>query len=104
MVSLFRRAPLKLSMIFNQNVNVIDRNWGHLLQTVNQGLSSVRIGETLENMGGFLDGTVRSIYRPKFQQCIFYNRHRRSHAFKFQFITTPSRMIASLYGPVQRRG
>ena len=36
MVPLFGRAPPQLSMTFNQTVDVIDTNWGHLLQYFNQ--------------------------------------------------------------------
>ena len=110
MVPLFGRAPPQLSMIFN----FIDINWGHLLQYFNQGWlsrpclqtfsdSTYRRGAALDNVWGFLDGTVRPICRPKVQQRILYNGHKRFHALKFQSVTTPSGMIANLYGPAEGR-
>ena len=86
MVTLFGRAPPQLSMIFNQTIDFIDTNWGHLLEYFNQGWlsrpclrtfsDSIYIrGEALDNVWGFLDGTVRPICRPKAQQRILYNGH-----------------------------
>ena len=51
----------------------------------------------------FLNGTVRPICRLKVQQLIFYKGHKRFDALKFQFVTTPSGMIANLDGPVEGR-
>ena len=36
MIPIFGRAVPQLSMIFNQTIDFIDSNWGHLLQTMNQ--------------------------------------------------------------------
>ena len=114
MVPLFGRAPPQLSMTFNQTVDVIDTNCGHRLQYFNQSWLSrpclqavsdslCRRGAELDNVWDFLDGTVRPICRLKIQQRILCNRHKRFHALKFQSVTTPSGMIANLYGPVEGR-
>ena len=114
MVPLFVSAPPQLSMIFNQTVDFIDTNWEHLLQYFNQGWLSrpclqafsgslCRRGAELDNVWGFLDGTVRPICRPKVQQRILCNRHKRFHALKFQSVTTPSGVTANLYDPVEGR-
>ena len=112
MVLLFGRALPQLSMIFNQTVEFINTNRGHLLQYFNQSWLSrpclqtfsdsiYRRKAALDNVWGFLDGTTQPIWKPKVQQCILYNGYKRFHVLKFQSITTPSRMIANLYGPVE---
>ena len=104
----------KSTPIFNQTIDFIDTNWGHLLQYFNQGWLSrpclqtfsdpiYRKGAARGNVWGFLDGTVRPICRPKVQQRIWYNGHKRFHALKFQSVTAPSGMIANPYGPVEGR-
>ena len=50
---------------------------------------------------GFLDWTVRPISRPKENQRIVYNGHKKVHALKFQSVVTPNGMIANLFGPVE---
>ena len=49
---------------------------------------------------GFIDGTVRPICRPKQNQRIVYNGHKRVHGLKCQSVVLPSGMIANMYGPV----
>ena len=101
-------------MVFIQTVDFIDTNWGHLLEYFNQGWLShlclqtfsdciYRTGTALDNMWGFLDGTVRPICRPKVLLCVLHNGHKRFYALKFQSVTTPSGMIANLYGSVEGR-
>ena len=57
-------------------------------------------GTPLENCFGFIDGTVRPICRPRKNQRIVYNGHKRVHALKFLLLETPNGLIANLYGPV----
>lgn len=59
-------------------------------------------GAPLDNCFGFVDGTVRPISRPEYNQRIVYNGHKRVHAIKFQSVVTPNGMIANLFGPVGR--
>ena len=47
---------------------------------------------------GFIDGTVRPMCRPRVNQCMFCNGHKRVHAMKFQVVTTPDGLICHLYG------
>ena len=90
----------------------IDSEFGHLLRDLNQPwLSADNLimfadiihakGAALNNTWGFIDGTVRPISRPRIHQKIVYNGNKRQHAVKYQSITTPNRMIANLYGPVE---
>ena len=112
MVLLFGRALPQLSLIFNQTVEFINTNRGHLLQYFNQSWLSrpclqtfsdsiYRRESALDNVWGFLDGTIQPIWKPKVQQCILYNGYKHFNALKFQSITTPSGMIANLYGAVE---
>ena len=51
----------------------------------------------------FIDGTVRRICRPDQHQRAFYNGLKRTHALKFQVVTTPDGLITHLHGPVESR-
>ena len=90
----------------------IDSEFGHLLRDLNQPwlfadnlimfADAIHAkGAALNNTWGFIDGTVRPISRPRMHQKIVYNGHKRQHAVKYQSITTPNRIIANLYGPVE---
>ena len=57
-------------------------------------------GAVLENCFGFIDGTVRPISRPKSNQRVVYNGHKRVHALKFQAVSLPTGLIGNIYGPV----
>ena len=43
-------------------------------------------GSPLDNYRGFIDGTVRPICRPRKDQHILYNGHKKVHAIKFQSV------------------
>ena len=61
-------------------------------------------GAALRNCWGFVNGTVRLICRPNERiQKTLYNRHKRVHVLKFQSVVAAKRLIANLYGPVERR-
>ena len=79
MVPIFGRSIPQLSMIFNQTVDLIDSNHGHRLRDMNQNWlnpQSLRAfadsvhtkGAALDNVRGFLDGTVRPCCRPRINQ------------------------------------
>ena len=112
MVPLFGRSVPQLSMIFNQTIDLIDSSYNHRLSDLSQGWLSPcclkafadsvhRKGAALDNIWRFIDGTVRPCCRPKVNQRILYNGHKRLHALKYQSVTTPSGMIANLFGPVK---
>lgn len=99
-------------MISNTTMNLIYDNWQHLLVNLNQPwLSRQHLqeyaevihekGAALENCWGFIDGTVRAISRPRRNQRVMYNGHKKMHAIKFQSIVAPNGLIANLYGPVE---
>lgn len=60
-------------------------------------------GAPLDNVWGFIDGTVRSICRPTRHQKVCYNGHKRVHALKYQSVTTPDGLIRDFFGPVEGR-
>jgi hypothetical protein len=55
--------------------------------------------EVMENIWGFIDGTVRPCCRPvRFQKTV-YNGHKKVHAIKFQSVVAWDGMIAHMNGP-----
>ena len=109
---MFGRSVPQLSIIFNQTIDLIDSSHNDRLSDLNQGWLSPRCLKAfadsahrkvaaLDNIWGFIDGTVRSCCRPKVNQRILYNGHKRLHAFNYQSVTTPGGMIANLFGSVE---
>ena len=87
-------------------------HWGRLLDDMNQpwlqpaeleefARSVNAKGAPLNNCWGFIDGTLRACCRPTRNQRMLYNGHKRVHGLKYQSVTTPSGMIASLFGPIE---
>ena len=114
LVPSFGRPVPQLCMITNLVVDYLLDRFGDLLYNLNQGWLSPQSlqvyadgihnkGAALDNCGGFIDGTVRPICRPKENQRMVYNGHKRVHALKFQSIVTPNGLIANLFGPVEGR-
>ena len=112
MIPRFGKAVPQLSMIFNLTMDFIDGNWGHLLRNTNQPwLSPGNLmlfanaihmrGAALDNVWGFINGTVRACCRPQVAQRLLYNGHKRHHALKYQVVSTPNGLVANLYGPVE---
>ena len=54
----------------------------------------------LDNCLGFIDGTVRAMTRPRENQWVVYNGHKRVHALKYQSVVLPNGLIGNMYGPV----
>ena len=110
----FARPVPQLSMITNL---VIDKNYGKFanrLTSMDQPWLSREIlrmyadaihakGAALDNCWCFVDGTVRAICRPKVNQRVLYNGHKRVHSLKFQSVVSPNGLIANLFGPVEGR-
>ena len=110
----FGRPVPELCMITNLMVDFLFGKYGDLLNNLNQPwLSPQHIqayanaihkkGAALNNCWGFIDGTVRLICRPKENQRMVYNGHKRIHVLKFQSVVTPNGLIANLFGPVEGR-
>lgn len=52
---------------------------------------------------GFVDGTLKPICRPSFNQSEMYSGHKRWHGFKFEALVTPDGLIVHLFGPAPGR-
>ena len=107
MIPTFGVSVPELCMIYNTVINYTFNDHGHLISHWNRTLLSPenlqRYADSiaaLENCFGFVGGTVRPICRPKQNQRVVYNGHKRVHSLKFQSVVVPSGMIANLYGPV----
>jgi hypothetical protein len=74
----------------------------HLYATAIKKKAKGRIGRL--QVWGFIDGTIRRICRPTYNQEISYSGHKRCHGVKFQSVVTPDGLIACLYGPFEGSG
>ena len=57
-------------------------------------------GSPLDNCFGLIDSTVRPICRPRENQRVVYNGHKRVHVLKFQSVALPNGIIGNMYGPL----
>ena len=111
LVSTFGRPVPELCMIANTVENCVFDNHGFRLLSWNQPfLSPVCLsvyaaamahkGSPLLNCFGFIDRTVRPICRPRTNQNIVYNGHKRVHALKFQAVAILNG-LTNLFGPIE---
>ena len=78
-------------MIFNQILLNIDDRWNRLLSNI-VSPQKLRLyadavfmkGSPLDNVCGFIDGTLRPCSSPTCDQRAVYNGHKRVHGIKFQ--------------------
>ena len=52
-----------------------------------------------QNCVGSVDGAILRIFRPKINQNIVYNGHKRAHGIKFQSLPLPNELIGNFSGP-----
>ena len=52
-----------------------------------------------QNCIGSVDGAILRIFRPKTNQNIVYNGHKRAHGIKFQSLPLPNELIGNFSGP-----
>ena len=106
------RPVAHLFMFFNQVVDIVDQQWGRLLNDFHQPLLRPDILESyaeeicrkrssLNNVWGIIDGTTRTCARPRLDQRLDYNGHKRFHCLKYQSITTPNEITANLLDPLK---
>ena len=112
MVPAFGRAVPELCMVTYNILNHVHVNYSRLLTGFgHQWMSPVALeeyarvvhdkGASLDFCWGFIDGTVRPVSRPRQNQRILYNGHKRIHAIKFQSVVTPNGLVSNLFGPVE---
>ena len=59
-----------------------------------------KIGNVIDTLWGFIDGTIRKTACPTHNQRTVYTRFKKCHGIKFQSVLVPDGYIACLYGPV----
>ena len=102
MVPLFRQQVPELGKITHYVSNHIYENHSFRLQNWNQPFLSPQClqlycnaihskGAPLSNCFGFVDGTVRPICRPRKNQRIMFDGHKRMHGINFQSVCHPKR-------------
>nr|XP_054763769.1 uncharacterized protein LOC129270405 [Lytechinus pictus] len=114
MMKTFGKSVPQFSLIYREMTDLVFDNCHNLLESMDQEwLSPVNLsryaaavyakGAAIPNCWGFVDGTVRPVCRPKENQRVMYNGHKRLHAMKFQSIVAANGLIANLFGPVEGR-
>lgn len=112
MATRFGRNPTEMCLIYNTVLDNIYDIHHHRLESWDQpfllpeqlhsyALAIHNRGAPLQNCFGFVDGTVRPIPKPKYNQRVMYNGHKRVHSIKFQSIVVPNGLIVNLAGPFE---
>ena len=107
----FGRSIPDCSLIFNNMLADVTHRFAHLLNDVKQpwmdhDLYAQKItqkGAVVNNIWGFIDGTVQQVCRPGQDQREYFSGHKRKHALKFQHIMLPSGLVAHSFGPFPGR-
>jgi hypothetical protein len=106
---IFYRDEGDISKFIKQGINLIFDTWKQLLKWNERYLTTEKLlefssiiaekGAALSNCVGFIDETVQAICRPKKNQKLVFNGHKRIHALKYQCVVTPDCMITDINGP-----
>ena len=111
---IFGRSPEELSILVNTLLDYIYDEFRHLLSTLDQkwldgehlqeyAAAVRRRGVPLQNVFGFIDGTLRAMCRPSTNQRHVFNGHKREHGIKFQSVVVPNGLVANMFGPFEGR-
>ncbi len=103
----FGCSPEDCSVIVNNMLSDVHHRFSHLLSSVNQPWMDheaycqaiVNKGSPVNNVFGFIDGTLRQICRPGVRQKEMFSGHKRHHGLKFQHIMLPNGLVCHSYGP-----
>lgn len=102
---LFGWSVPRLSRIIRHISSWIHRRWNHLLDVTSPRhhilnprrldyyAAAIKRKTRSSSIWGAIDGTVRPLAMPIIGQKFTYNGHKRYHALKWQFITTPDGLI-----------
>ncbi|XP_055341969.1 uncharacterized protein LOC129590658 [Paramacrobiotus metropolitanus] len=107
---IFHRSITELCMACHWVIEHIYCHFIHLLNTLDlcwltrddlQGFADAALakGAPLDNVWGYIDGTVRPICRPSEGQRVVWNAHYRLHSMIFQSVVATNGMIVNLDGP-----
>ena len=109
----FGRSESEISVILKATLNHLYDNFNHLLrrfdvmfmQQHHLDIYSRAIQDKcpLQNVFGFIDGTLRPICRPGHNQRESFSGHKRCHGLKFQSIMLPNGIIGNMFGPIEGR-
>lgn len=108
LIQSFARSPSMISRIFNHALCDLYDRFQHKLHSIHHTYANFEsfaelIGAVspLSSCVGFVDGTVRPMCRPIYDQRTSYNGHKRTHAIKFQGVMFPDGIIAAMHGPFE---
>ncbi len=95
------------SLIFNNMLADVTHRFSHLLNDVAQPWMDHELyaekvaskGAPVNNIWGFVDGTLQHVCRPGADQREFFSGHKRKHGLKFQHIMLPNGLVCHSYGP-----
>ncbi len=107
----FGRSIPDCSLIFNNMLADVTHRFACLLSDVKQpwmdhDLYAQKItqkGSVVNNIWGFINGTVQQVCRPGQDQCEYFSGHKRKHVLKFQLIMLPNGLVAHSFGPFPGR-
>ena len=111
MMPRFGKSKTEICLITNKVMRYLSEKFGNLFSSFNRRwLHPDKLRKyaeavhakysTLESCWGFIDGTVRPIYRPEESQKVVYNGHKYGHALKYQSVVAANGLMASFYGPI----
>ncbi len=103
----FGRSAEDCSLIVNNMLSDVHHRFAHLLSSVDQPWMDheaycsavVAKGAPVDNVFGFIYGTLRHICRPGQKQKEMFSGHKRCHGLKFQHIMLPNGLVCHSYGP-----
>lgn len=108
----FGRGRSALSEINTYMLEYLTYGFSHLLRmppyysnpaTLRKHADAINSKCPLSNVGGFIDGTLRRICRPRAGQRACYNGHKKHHGLKWQNVIAPDGIIIDQWGPAEGR-
>ncbi|KAE9395878.1 hypothetical protein BT96DRAFT_958384 [Gymnopus androsaceus JB14] len=106
----FTRSVAQLSRVINQLSNYLYKTKGHLLvdlkrfsvDELERFASAIHAaGSPMTDIFAFIDATFEDTARPTDDQHVYYSGYSKTHAYNFQGVTTPDRIIALCHGPIE---
>lgn len=113
LIEIFGYSLPALSRCIDSVSSIIYKKWHHLLEfdpvrlppkTLDEFATAFALkGCPSDRIWGAIDCTIISICRPRKKQRTTYSGYKKSHALKYQGVTTPDGIIALCFGPVEGR-
>jgi len=94
-INTFRQAVYRLSLPYLATPSLFKPRQAYYAELVYN-----KSDGAINNVWGFIDGTLRRTCRPTYFQRAAYSGHKRSHGIKFQLVLAPDGLIVSLFGPI----